>query len=225
MNKKVILIFCIALFIFLLVFLMYAATLKKSSLLNKYIEKLVLINSIFIPLGIFFTLTVFIKQLDTMKREATFKIIDRGYLNINKNFVDYYNQCPNFVNSLYFNWQIKLLGNTEIYEKNKDKWYTVKYISIIIFQSWEDFITSSKIDDTGFEVWISNFLQWTNSDILLKNWSVLKSNFADTTKRFGDYLFFKIKEKPPKNDIELYNLSLEIKKNKIFRDIINNRHK
>jgi hypothetical protein len=223
MNIKNILIFCILLLIFLLAFLAYASTLKKNSFLNKYIEKLILINSIFIPLGIFFTFSVFMKQLDSMKREATYKIIDRGWLDVNKKFLDYYKECPNFVNSLYFNWQIKILGNIEMYDKNKDKWYAVNYISIIIFQAWEDFITSSKIDDTGYEVWISNFLQWTNSDILLKNWLVLKSNFADTTKKFGDYLFFKVKEKPPKNDIELYNLSLEIKKNKIFKDIINKR--
>ena len=55
-----------------------------------------------------------------------------------------------------------------------DKWYAVNYLSILIFQAWEDFITSAKIDDTGYIVWMNNFLQWSNSKILRNNWNVLK---------------------------------------------------
>ena len=69
------------------------------------------------------------------------------------------------INSLYFDWQKKVLGSEEQQTSEGDKWYAVNYLSILIFQAWEDFITSAKIDDTGYIVWMNNFLQWSNSKI------------------------------------------------------------
>ena len=45
-----------------------------------------------------------------------------------------------------------------IYINNTKKWQTINYLSILIFQAWEDFLTSSKIDETGEIVWLNNFL-------------------------------------------------------------------
>jgi hypothetical protein len=71
----------------------------------------------------------------------------------------------------------------------RDKWYAVNYLSILIFQSFEDFLTAHELDETGDYVWICNYIQWVNSPILQEKWSVLKSNFANTTITLGDLLF------------------------------------
>ena len=120
----------------------------------------------------------------------------------------------------------KVLGS-ETYDSNQeDDWYAVNYISICIFQAFEDFLTSALNDETGNYVWISNFLQWTNSEILRNNWSVLKSNFADTTQQFGDYLF--LVSDTHKNQItnvaEVTTLAKNITKSKEFQDILKIRH-
>lgn len=107
-----------------------------------------------------------------MTRDATFKIIYRGWLNVNEKFIQYYNDYPQFVNSLYFDWQKNVLGEQK-HPNSNNKWHVVNYISILIFQAWEDFITASKIDETGSVVWFNNFLQWSNSHILANNWQVL----------------------------------------------------
>ena len=85
----------------------------------------------------------------------------------------------------------KNTGQTK--KSNKDQWYAVNYLCILIFQSFEDFLTSTKMDETGDYVWISNYIQWVSSPILEQQWSVLKSNFANTTISFGDLLFNQVR--------------------------------
>jgi len=79
--------------------------------------------------------------------------------------------------------------NTKQTNSKRDKWYAVNYLSIIIFQSFEDFLTAHELDETGDYVWICNYIQWVSSPILEEKWSVLKSNFANTTITLGDLLF------------------------------------
>jgi hypothetical protein len=194
----------------------------KNAALDRFTDKLMVIGSIFIPIGIYLTYKVFSLQLDQKSRDATFRIIDRSWLNVNKSFIDYYNECPNFINSLYFDWQKKVLGKVTNYQK-EDSWYSVKYICALIFQSWEDFITSSKVDETGDIVWINCFIPWCNSKLLKNNWTVLKSNYAPTTQELGDYMFYMINFHKPKNVVELSNLGALIVKSKKFREILYER--
>ena len=209
-------------FAVLTAFMWYVVRKGENSLINRFTGKFAVIGSIFVPVGIFLTYRVFTLQLQAMSRDATYKIIDRVWLDINKKIVDYYKDCPNFMNSLYFEWQKKVLGK-EVKSEAQDNWYTVNYMSILIFQAWEDFITSAEVDETGHAVWMNNFLQWANSEILYNNWTVLKTNFADTTQAFGDYLFYMVKSRPPKNESELNELANDIVATEKFQDIIHKR--
>ena len=209
-------------FVVLTAFMWYVVRKGENSLINRFTGKFAVIGSIFVPVGIFLTYRVFTLQLQAMSRDATYKIIDRGWLDINKKIVDYYKDCPNFMNSLYFEWQKKVLGK-EVKSEAQDNWYTVNYMSILIFQAWEDFITSAEVDETGHAVWMNNFLQWANSEILYNNWTVLKTNFADTTQAFGDYLFYMVKSRPPKNESELNELANDIVATEKFQDRIHKR--
>ena len=190
-------------------YIWYVIKRDKNSLINKFTDKMVVISSIFVPIGIYLTYTVFSLQLEESRINSTFRIIDRSWLNINKIFVDYYDKCPTFINSLGFDW------------------HAVNYISICIFQAFEDFETSAVNDETGHYVWIANFLQWTNSEILRNNWSVLKSNFSDTTQKFGDYLFLmsSIYRNQITNVAELNNIAKTLADSEEFKNIIEARHK
>jgi len=216
-------VFLIIILLFLLFFMWKNINKHENSLSNKFIKKFSLLSSIFIPVGIYLTYKVFNLQLLSMRREATYKIIDRGWLNINKSFVEYYNECPEFIDSLYFKWQKKVMGVENNNRNRNNKWYAVNYISIVIFQAWEDFITSSDIDDTGMVVWINNFLQWANSPILYNNWNVLRTNFADTTQQFGNYIFYMTKTNKIGNEKELHNVAVMIVNSDKFKNILNER--
>ncbi len=202
----------------LISFIWYIVRKGEKSLLNKIAQKIPLIGAIFIPIGIYLTH----RQLQATIRDATYKIIDRGWLDINKKIVDYYDNCPNFMNSLYFDWQKKILGK-ETHSMHQDDWYAVNYMSVVIFQAWEDFMTSAQVDSTGHIVWINNFLQWANSEILHNNWEVLKTNYADTTQAFGDYIFYMVKSRPPTNEYELNELAKDIVESEKFKNILNKR--
>ena len=188
----------------------------------KFTSSLALIAQIFIPLCMFLTLQLFNIQLGVMTRNSTFDVIDRSWLAVNEKIVKEYDKCPNLINSLYFDWQKKTLGNIN-YQNKKDEWYAANYISILIFQSWEDFISASSADETGVYVWMNNFLQWTNSKILKENWDVLKGNFATTTQELGDYLFNISSKNNPKNNLELHNLAIKVAESDEIKAIFKKR--
>jgi hypothetical protein len=213
--------------ILLLILLYYGSVVSKDSILDRYTEKLSTISGFFIGIGIYLTFMIFSVTRQNFSNELTYKIIDRGWINVNLKFVEYYDKCPNFVESLYFPWQktnLQYKIDSPKIDKN-DVWYAVNYLSIIIFQSFEDFLTANQNDETGDYVWLCNYLQWVNSPILENRWNVLKSNYANTTIKFGDLLFNKISIVKINNTNELKNFANEIIKSSEYKYIINERNK
>lgn len=196
----------------------------EKSTISRFIAKFSIIGSIFVPIGIYLTYKVFSLQLQSMKRDATYKIIDRSWLNINKIFIDYYKHCPKFISTLYYKWQKDVLGK-ELDHTHEDKWEAVNYVSISIFQAWEDFITSSDIDETSEIIWLNKFIQWAESPVLHKNWRILKTNYAETTQKFGDYLFYITENNVVNNEKELHNLAENFVHSNIFQNILQERFK
>jgi len=187
--EKATLLFILSL-MFLMGYIVYVIQQNKNNIAAKFTEKMVLFSSIFIPVGIYLTYTIFSGQLNEMRVNATYRMIDRGWLGINKHFIENYDKCPNLINSLSYDWQVNILGNKP-YKINQDEddWTASNYVSNCIFQSIEDFMTAIGLDETAPEVWVSNFIPWANSKMLNNNWLVLKSNYSDTTIEFIDYLF------------------------------------
>ena len=199
---------------------------NKGNITSNFTEKLVLLSSIFIPIGIYLTYTIFSRQIQELRVNATFRSIDRGWLNVNKTFVEYSDKCPNLINSLCFDWQVNALGKKP-YKLNQDEddWTASNYVSNCIFQSMEDFLTSSVLDETTPDVWISNFLQWTNSKILYNNWVVLRCNYSLTSQEFINYLFeFSSKNRNKiKNSADVDKIALGIAGGDYFRKIVEKR--
>jgi len=213
--------------ILILVIIIYSIKKGKNHILSKILDKITLISAVFVPISIYLTYKVFALQLDNMTRDSTYKLIDRSWLDVNNKIIEYYDECPNFVESLYYDWQ-KHKNNLKI-EDNKigdkqDKWYAVNYLSIIIFQAWEDFLTSAGVDETGMSVWINNFLQWAHSKTLKQKWNVLRTNYAKTTQDFGDLMFYIASTNIPENFTEMEILSKMVSESRELKDIINNRN-
>ena len=92
----------------LLSFMYYVVRKGKGTLFDRFTDKFSIIGSIFVPVGIFLTYRVFSLQNEAMRRDATYKIIDRGWVGVNEKMVTYYKDCPRFIDSLYFDWQKKI---------------------------------------------------------------------------------------------------------------------
>ena len=201
---------------------------NKGNITSNFTEKLVLLSSIFIPIGIYLTYTIFSRQIQELRINATFRSIDRSWLSINKQFIEYSDKCPNLINSLSYGWQINSLGKKSYkLSQEEDEWVASNYISNCIFQAIEDFMVSSILDETAPEVWISNFIPWMNSKILNNNWSVLKANYAPRTIELSDYLFEIVSKNRnnTKNSADVDKLAKDILKSNVFFDIMNKQHK
>jgi hypothetical protein len=182
-----------------------SAKYKYKSQILQFFDNMLKIPSIFIPFGIYLTYNILKMQVDNISRDTTFKIVDRGWVLINKTIAEYQDKCPFFINTIYYDWQKKQMGKYFINKNhiNNDDWSAVNYLSILMFQSWEDFLTSLAVDQTGSVVWIANYVQWAKSKQLKNIWNVMKPNFAHTTQLLGDFLFSQAQTYEPKNADEL----------------------
>ncbi len=108
----------------------------------------------------------------------------------NQLFSEKENARPEFLASLYYN-------NTNLYNMTQnlttnitvDSELDEQFISIDIFQCWEDYLTFRTFDKTGDSVWLCNYLQWAQSPYLKDNFNRLRYNMAELTIRFGELLF------------------------------------
>lgn len=219
-----VLLFCLIFFLVLIMGYISFFTPKDNNL-ERFVGKFALIAAVFAPIGIFMTLFVFQLQSTTLSRDATFRVIDRSWTDINARMVDFYDQAPDFIESLYFSWQkMPKCDQKKKPSSGCDDWYVVNYLSILIFQGWEDYLTSSNVDQTGNQIWINRFLQWTNSRLLENKWNVLKGNYARTTQHFGDFLFMVSEKEKPDSEKELYDLAIKVVQSDKYKMIIKERH-
>ena len=202
---------------------------NRDSFIFKFTEKLFSIPSIFIPVGIFLTFKVFKLQIESMERESTFKMVDRSFHTVNKSVAENYDKCPNLINSLYFDWQKNKMtthysSNSNNNSNKDDDWTASLLVATLMFQAWEDSLTSYEIDETGAIVWFAVFMPWAYSDKLKDIWEISKSNYAKVTADYGDFLFYTIRAYTPKNDNELYLLAQYCVESNTFKKIIETRY-
>lgn len=209
----------------LLYIMWHVSNLETGSVLDKFTGKFSVIGSIFIPVGIILTYRVFSLQYKTMQRDATYKIIDRGWFTINDKFVDFYDKASNFIDSLFYDWQKEAYSNGKYSESNKkkDDWYAVSNISNRIFQTWEDFLTSSDIDQTDEIAWIVPFIQWCSSPLLYKSWQVTRLHYSELNRQLGDYLFDVSLKSKPKTEQDLFDIAKKFNNSEKYKEIIRKR--
>jgi hypothetical protein len=201
--------------------------------LDRITTKIPNITGVFLAINVYLTYRIFYNNFIQSRREYTHKISYSSWVLINNNINKFYNDCPAFIESLYFPWQRAIINNilhnkphNSAYQhaiKKKDSWTAINYISVLIFQSWEDILTAIFMDNTGEEVWIATGLQWANSKQLKKVWDICKHNYDETTVRFAELLFETSQKIKFKNTHEIMEHSIKIKNSSRYHDIIHDR--
>lgn len=124
------------------------------------------------------------------KLQFTKESIDKLWLYPNQIIAEKKNARPEFLASLYYNnadlYRTTLNANTPSTPQSE---LDEQFISIVLIQCWEDYLTFRFFDETGDMVWFVNFLQWAQSPYLRKQFDNLKYNFAQTTIDIGHILF------------------------------------
>ena len=198
--------------IIMLILIYMSCIAKKHSILDRFVDKLSIIVGIFVAIGVILTYNVFHRNLEQASIDTTFKIVDRAWINVNKEFHESYKSCPNLIHSLFFDWQIKAFVCENNYDsfKSDDEWHAVNYVSCLIFQSVEDMMTSSSFDETDAFVWLVNCVSWFSSPILQKIWISQKPNYTETTINLIDLVISKSINRKIKNVDELKLVVSEI---------------
>ena len=202
--------------------IIFASFAKSDSFLDRVTNKIPSISTFIIALGIIITYQVFTVNLLSARREATYKIVDRAFTNIIKAMDDYYEKCPEFINSLFYPWQKQNFPHAKPNpEINSDKWTSTLYVASLIFQSWEDFLTdleswwdleiTLQYDEEDERSWLAVFLGWAQSDELREIFKSQKLEYNDTTVRLSHLMFEYIEKYPDvKTPDELDELTLKI---------------
>lgn len=155
-------------------------------------------------------------QKNISNARYTKSAIDKLWLYPNDKITTLTKVRPEFRASLYYN-------NLTLYNltKNRKNEPTIESalqeqeLSILLIQTWEDYLTFRTISQTGDDVWLINFLQWAQSPYLKAQFEVLKYNFAKTTIELGELLFEYASKLPvPTTDPNLYNITAH----KILKD-------
>lgn len=143
--------------------------------------------------------------------QFTKESIDKLWLFPNQILTEKRNARPEFLASFYYN-------NLTLYELTKNlstsptpqSEIDEQYISIVLIQCWEDYLTFRTLEKTGDDVWLCNFLQWAQSPFLKKAFDTLKYNFASLTRDFADLLFENAALIPiPSNNPKIYRDTVE----------------
>ena len=211
--------------IVMLILIFMSCIAKKHSILDRFVDKLSIIVGIFVATGVILTYNVFHRNLEQASIDTTFKIIDRAWINVNKEFHESYKSCPNLIHSLFFDWQIKAFVGENNYDsfKSDDEWHAVNYVTCLIFQSVEDMMTASSFDETEAFVWLVNCVSWFSSPILQKIWISQKSNYTETAGNLIDLVISISINRKIKNVDELNLVVSEIMDTDEYKKIISNR--
>jgi hypothetical protein len=102
---KYFLIFFIIFTIFLVNLIVHSSLNHENLFLDKLTDKLGIISGFFITAALYLTYLMYEANVTNTKKDMTYNIIDRGWINVNHKILEYYNLCPNFADSLYFDWQ------------------------------------------------------------------------------------------------------------------------
>lgn len=145
---------------------------------------------IILAFNVYLTTINIMDQKAVHNAEFTKQAIDKLWLFPNQLLKDTTAARPEFLASLY-------ASNTTLYELSKDlntkpsiqSELAEQYISIVLFQCWEDYLTLRNLEQTGDDVWLFNFIQWAHSPYLRKAFDRLKYNFAPTTIKLAELLF------------------------------------
>jgi hypothetical protein len=217
------------------VIIVIASYSKPGSFIDRLTSKIPTISTFIIALGIIITYQIFTVNYLSVKRDSTYKIVDRAFNSILKAFDDYYDKAPEFIDSMFYTWQRKNIpGYRPVLNKNAtddDRWTTVLYISTLIFQSWEDFLTDleswkevqinvewNKDDETS---WLAIFLGWAQSKELQQVFPMVELQYGQGTIDLCYMMFDYANKYPVKNMKELHALTEKFYDDPAYMEIKN----
>jgi len=195
-----------------------SAFLKPGNILDIISLKIGDVIKILFLLGLFISYQTYVTTSKNAQQTQEATLTEKSWVLVYDKIQSYYNRCPNFCNSLSFDWQVP---KNIVEKKGEDEYGAVLSLSIYIFQSFAsvfNYFLYTENEDTMNE-WISSFIIWANSDTLYDVWNKNKFIYSETTIQFVDKIFVSVRENKPKNIEEVKKLSSKICKSHELKHI------
>ena len=183
------------------------------------------------------TYQIFRVNLLSSYKDSTFKIADRAFINITKQLDESYAKCPQFIDTLYYDWQKKYINRnykssaSELSNgpEEDENWASINYISTLIFQSIEDFLSDLQnwqefygdlsYNESDELSWLAIFLAWCQSHKLQHIWLSQKLDYNPTTLKLIDLLFEYVNKYEVTDNKELDELTRAILNDNRYKSI------
>lgn len=192
------LLYSLGLITFIIILLVYSSKLPNKSYISRLIDRFKIIEGYIIMSGVIITFLVYKEQNRILKIDTRLNSINKGWVIVNELLVKYSDKCPNFIDTLYFEWQKDVIKSD--LKKNKiDEWPAINYICVAIFQGIEDYLVASQKNPSGINLWLNIFITWCQSKTLRNFWEVSKLSYTYKTQHFID-LLINISNKYPHNN-------------------------
>jgi len=210
----------IIIIIFVIILLIYTSTLSNNSYLSRLVERFHIIEGYALLAGVLITYFQYIEKNKIIQIDTQLVSMNKGWVTINEILIKNSDKCPNFIDTLYFDWQKNVI-KTNLNKKNiNDEWYAVNYISSAIFQSIEDYLIESENKPINIETWLNIFLCWIKSNTLQNYWIVCKPSYSDKTQIFIDFLINIYNKNPHNNSNDIEKIINIIINSKDYKKIM-----
>jgi hypothetical protein len=172
----------------LLVLVIFVATRKEHSFFDRFGKHFVLLTGTFVAIGVIITMRFLEINHTDMSNGQSLKIVDRAFSTLD-HFEKFRDKCPNFISTMFFDFQKPSFTSKPIPTSVPDDWSAVMLLGNKIFQLWEDMITVSTQDELGRDVWMCSFLQFAKSKQLKELFDNYKYDYSEPSRRLGALLF------------------------------------
>lgn len=199
----------------------YSLYSKQNSLINKIAARLPILTAFLVSLCIFITYKIFQRSTAKDNAQITLQLNDKYQIQLYKEYMNLYDKIPNFIDSLFYPWQMNIYKEgIEYHQPNPKEWTSRHYLAIYIFQCWSDILQMKQQDKTPAYEWIATFLPCCQSKPLKQLWIMMRGKYFDYVMDFGD-MMFEISEKTQINNAEeLHALAVKIENSERFQKII-----
>lgn len=199
----------------------YSLYSKQNSLINKIAARLPILTAFLVSLCIFITYKIFQRSTAKDNAQITLQLNDKYQIQLYKEYMNLYDKIPNFIDSLFYPWQMNIYKEgIEYHQPNPKEWTSRHYLAIYIFQCWSDILQMKQQDKTPAYEWIATFLPCCQSKHLKQLWIMMRGKYFDYVMDFGD-MMFEISEKTQINNAEeLHALAVKIENSERFQKII-----
>ena len=195
----------------------------KNVYLVNLVPKLPILTGLLTSTGIVLTYLLFSNSYTKSINDTTLDVVRHDFIGVQQILSDNYDKCPNFVNSLNFDFVKKKFNTTDINYKeySNENMVTINFLSNVIFESMANYLFTAELTEASDSKWMGVFLSYLSSKQLQERWQYLKYNYGEKPQLLIDFLIKSIEEIKFENSDEVIKFCNDLVFSEEFDKIIN----